>query len=193
MVSQTLLAMNTPHAPMPTQNPRHEAPAPAQPVLASYTPNWPAPMALAPAQEPAAAPHFAYASAGGGLPFARTNLTHETQRPAVPSYESAEVVGAPELDDDHPDELSYVPFEIADLMTDASVAFSRTVAPMTPPEQDNIDYLLDDMDQPTKFELRQTSGYRGLASAQHFSGEAVKSLYAEMDAPAPTRIADNAR
>lgn len=195
LVSQTLLAMNTPRAPLPTPNPHHEAPAreAAQPILASYTPNWPAPMALAPAQEPAEAPHFAYASAGGGLPFARTNLTHETHRPAVPSYESAEVVGAPEADDDHPDELSYVPFEIADLMTDASVAFSRTVAPMTHPEQDNIDYLLDDMDQPTKFELRQTSGYRGLASAQHFSGEAVRSLYAEMDAPAPTRVAENAR
>ena len=40
---------------------------------------------------------------------------------AVARLSDAEVVGAPEVDDDHPEELSYVPFEIAGLMTDASV------------------------------------------------------------------------
>jgi hypothetical protein len=99
------------------------------------------------------------------------------------------VVSAPEVDDDHPDELSYVPFEIASLMTDVSVAFSRTVAPLTHPEQDNIDYVFEDMDQPTAFRLREGSGYRGLAAAQTFSGQAVRSLYAELESPAPTRLA----
>jgi len=165
----------------------------AQPILASYAPDRPAPMALAPAEAQAAAPRFAHASAAGGFPFARPNLLPEPRRPAVPSYESAQVVGAPEVDDDHPDELSYVPFDTANLMTETSVAYSRTVAPLTHPEQDNIDYLLDDMDQPTNFKLRQSSGYHGLASAQHFSGDAVRSLYAEMEAPAPTRLAQNAR
>jgi len=195
LVNHTLLAMNTPRAPLPTPNPHHEAPGPevAQPILASYTPNHAAPMALAPADAKAGAPHFAYASAGGGLPFARPNLLPEPRRPAVPSYESAQVVGAPEVDDDHPDELSYVPFDTASLMTETSVAYSQTVAPLTHPEQDNIDYLLGDMDQPTNFQLRQSSGYRGLASAQHFSGEAVRSLYAELEAPAPTRLAENTR
>ena len=51
----------------------------------------------------------------------------------LPVYRDAEVVGAPEVDDDHAEEESYVPFEIAGLMTDASVAYSRTVAPMTHP------------------------------------------------------------
>jgi uncharacterized protein YcbK (DUF882 family) len=196
LVSQTLLAMNEPRAPLPTPNPHHEALTPEipQPVLASYTPNHRAPMALAPANAQASVPRFAHASAaGGGFPFARPNLLPETRRPGMPTYESAEVVGAPEVDEDHPDELSYVPFDTADLMTDTSVAYSRTVAPLTHPQQDNIDYLLDDMDQPTKFDLRPSSGYRGLASAQQFSGEAVRSLYAEMDAPARTRLADAGR
>jgi uncharacterized protein YcbK (DUF882 family) len=196
LVSQTLLAMNEPRAPLPTPNPHHEAPTPEipQPVLASYTPNHRAPMALAPADAQVSAPRFAYASAAGGsFPFARPNLLPEIRRPAVPAYQNAEVVGAPEVDEDHPDELSYVPFDTADLMTDTSVAYSRTVAPLTHPQQDNIDYLLDDMGQPTKFELRRSSGYRGLASAQEFSGKAVRSLYAEMDAPARTRLADAGR
>jgi hypothetical protein len=88
-----------------------------------------------------------------------------------------------------------VPFEIAGLMTDASVTYSRTVAPLTHPEQGSIDYLFDDMDQPTAFTLRSGSGYAGLASAQRFSGHAVKSLYAEMApaAPAPTQLAQSTR
>ena len=77
-----------------------------------------------------------------------------------------------------------MPFEIAGLMTDASVTYSRTVAPLTHPEQGSIDYLFDDMDQPTSFTLRNGSGYAGLASAQRFSGHAVKSFYAEMEPPA---------
>ena len=111
----------------------------------------------------------------------------------LPAYRNAEVVGAPEADDDHPDELSYVPFEIAGLMTDASVTYSRTVAPLSHPEQGSIDYLFDDMNRPTSFMLRNGSGYAGLASAQRFSGHAVRSFYAEMDTPSPTRLAQSTR
>ncbi len=74
-------------------------------------------------------------------------------------------------------------------MTDKSVASSPSVATLVHPEQDNIDYLFDDMDKPTDFHFRQTSGYQGLASVQQFSGEAVKSLYAAMSIPGPTRLA----
>ena len=189
LVSKTMVASA---APLPTPKPREASEMP-RPILASYTPNQPmAPMALAPAEAPTA-PRFAYATAGGGLMFPKPRLRPEPNQAELPTYENAQVVGAPEFDDDHPDELSYTPFETASLMTDTSVARSQTVAPLTHPEQKNLDYLFDDMDRPTDFKFRQTSGYRGLASAQKFSGRAVKSLYAEMEAPAPTRLAQNRR
>jgi len=195
MVNKTMVASAAPNvAPLPTPKPRlalaTEVP---QPILASYTPNQPAPMALAPADEPAAAPRFAYASAGGGLPWSQPALSPEPSQPNIPAYENAAVVGAPEVDDDHPDELSYVPFETASLMTDTSVARNAEIAPLSHPEQGDIDYLFNEMDSPTAFQLRRSSGYRGLASAQKFSGGAVKSLYAEMDKPGPTRLAQSTR
>ena len=78
-------------------------------------------------------------------------------------------------------------------MADASVTYSRTVAPLAHPAQGNIDYLFDDMDRPSAFTFRPGSGYQGLASAQRFSGQAVKSLYAEMATSAPTRLAQSTR
>jgi hypothetical protein len=164
-----------------------------RPILASFTPETPA--------EPAAPPPpqrlFAYASAGGGVSLPPL-LPKERKEPALPLYQSAEVVSGPAVDEDHPEEMSYVPFEIAGLMTDASVAFSRTIAPLTHPDQGNIDYLFDDMAKPTAFTFRKSSGYAGLAAAQTFSGHAVRSLYAQFaeaeTAPtAPTQLAQNSR
>jgi hypothetical protein len=165
-----------------------------RPILASFTPETPA--------EPAAPPPpqrlFAYASAGGvSLPHPRL-LPKEPEEAAVPLYRDAEVVTGPEVDDDHPDEMSYVPFEIASLMTDASVAFSHTVAPLTHPDQGNIDYLFDDMAKPTAFTFHKSSDYTGLAAAQTFSGHAVRGLYAQFAAAepattAPTQLAQNSR
>jgi hypothetical protein len=202
-VNKTMVASAAPNvAPLPTPKPRlalaTEVP---QPILASYTPNQPVPMALAPADAEIpsneSAPRFAMASAGVGLPFGPPPhlmpAPRQPELPSVPAYESAQVVGAPEFDDDHPDEPSYVPFETASLMTDASVASNPEIATLTHPEQNDLDYLLDDLDRPTAFQLRQSSGYRGLASAQQFSGGAVKSLYAEMEKPAPTRLAQSTR
>ena len=170
----------------------------AQPMLASYTPAT-ADIADDPRAPPPPGRLFTYASVGGmSLPISsllRPAAKEAAPRPAdaPPTYEDAEVVGAPEVDDDHPDELSYVPFEIAGLMTDASVTYSRTVAPLAHPAQGNIDYLFEDMDRPSAFTFRPGSGYQGLASAQRFSGQAVKSLYAEMATSAPTRLAQSTR
>jgi len=171
-----------------------------KPILASFTHSMPAASTLAVESHEQGAPPppaklFAYASVGGmSLP---SLLPKAHQEAPAPAYHDAEVVGAPEADDDHPDEANYVPFEIAGLMTDSSVAFSRTVAPLTHPDQSNIDYLFDDMDNPTALPLRKNSGYAGLAAAQTFSGHAVKSLYANvaMDtrAPARTQVAENTR
>ncbi|WP_372929632.1 DUF882 domain-containing protein [Methyloceanibacter sp.] len=180
MVNKTLLAAANPATPPPTPKP--------QPIMASFTP----PMALAPADKPATpAPQLASANAGGGvLPWLQSRLSPEPKRPAVPTYEKTQVVGPPKVDDDHPDELSYLPFETASLMTDTSVARNPEIAPLSHPEQKDLGYLFEDMDRPTAFKLRRTSGYLGLASVQTFSGRAVKSLYAAIDAQTgPTRLA----
>lgn len=168
-----------------------------RPLLAAYTPPV---IAEDPRDEPGtpSTKLFTYANAGGvSLPSLRPKAP-KVAAPApteAPAYQDAEVVSGPEADDDHPDAMSYVPFEIAGLMTDSSVAYSQTVAPLTHPEQDNLDYLFDDMDQPVAFSLRQSSGYVSLAAAQRFSGDAVKSLYAELEpaAPAPTQLAQSTR
>jgi hypothetical protein len=67
------------------------------------------------------------------------------------------------------------------------------VAPLSHPEQQDLDYVFDDMDRPTSFTLRKSSGYVGLAAAQRFSGHAVRNLYAEMETEtsAPTRLAQS--
>ena len=170
-----------------------------QPVLASYAPAAAAVIADDPHQPGAPPPPsrlFTYASVGGlSLPLPGLRRKAPKDAAPVPAYRDAEVVSAPEADDDHPEELSYVPFEIAGLMTDASVTYSRTVAPLTHPEQGNLDYLFEDMDQPTALTLRKTSGYVSLAAAQSFSGDAVRSLYAELEpaTPAPTQLAQSTR
>jgi uncharacterized protein YcbK (DUF882 family) len=164
-----------------------------RPILASLAP----PIIAEDPREPGTPPAklFTYASAGGmSLP----GFGHKVAKPVaapLPEYQDAEVVSGPEADDDHPDALAYVPFEIAGLMTDASVTYSRTVAPLSPPDQQNLDYLFDDMDQPTSLTLRKSSGYVSRAAAQRFSGQAVRSMYAEAApvAPAPTQLAQNAR
>ena len=177
-----VVAQNEPEAvPEPAAAPSPELP---RPILAAYTPDSPVEHEIsADAHEQGTPPPpqrlFAYASAGGmpSLPS-----FHAKPAPApLPVYRNAEVVGAPEVDDDHAEEESYVPFEIAGLMTDASVAYSRTVAPMTHPDQGAIDYLFEDMDHPTSLTLRKSSGYAGLAAAQRFQGQAVRSLYAGIE------------
>jgi uncharacterized protein YcbK (DUF882 family) len=191
----TLVVAATP-APKPAVLPATEPEAQMpQPVLASYTPE---PLAANPAFiSPAinAAPEqaaplptrrpFVYANAGGELLQSKPRLSE----PSFPLYRSAAVVGAPEVDDDHPDESNYVPFEIAGLMSDVSITYNHVVARLTHPEQKNLSYLFEDMDRPLAATFRPTSGYRGLAAAQTFSGHAVRSVYAELSPPAPTRLA----
>jgi uncharacterized protein YcbK (DUF882 family) len=195
LVSKTMVASAAP-LPRPAREPEPTIEAEletAQPILASYTPE---PEAHRQGEPPPPAKLFAYASAGGmSLPRPSLRPKAPKEEANFPLYRDATVVSAPEVDDDHPDELSYVPFEIAGLMTDASVTYSRSIAPMTHPEQGSIDYLFEDMDQPTAFTLRKSSGYSSLADAQRFSGHAVRNLYAEMatSAPSPTRLAQSTR
>jgi uncharacterized protein YcbK (DUF882 family) len=187
---ETLIAAATP-VPKPSSEPEVETP---EPILAAFTPEPPAAPAPALARREQAAPlpapkRFVYASAGGEPPSAKPRLDEAS----FPLYRDAAVVTAPEVDDDHPEELSYVPFEIASLMTDTSVTYNRSVAPLTHPEQRSLGYLFDDMDRPLGLSFRDSSGYQGLAAAQRFTGHAVRSVYAELEVPAPTRLAQSAR
>ncbi len=174
-------------------------PETAQPILASYTPSSPTEHEIAADMHDHGTPPppqrlFAYASAGGIPSLPSFHAKPEPTPAPLPAYQDAEVVGAPEADEDHPDEESYVPFEIGSLMTDRSIAYSRTVAPLTLPDQITLDYLFEDMDKPTALTFRKSSGYRGLAAAQQFSGQAVRNLYAELEPanPAPAQAAQHA-
>jgi uncharacterized protein YcbK (DUF882 family) len=189
---ETLIAMARVPPPNSRETAEAETAAPTRgpapkPVLASYEPQPPtAPAANAIAGLPAAQPHFVLASAGGPA--------EEPARPKLdpgdlPVYRGAEVVSEPEADDDHPEELSYVPFETALLMTDRSVTYSRTFAPLVHPEQKDVSYLFDDVVVPVALSLRPSSGYAGLPAVQRFEGHAVRSLYAEADLASPTRLA----
>lgn len=183
-------------APKPEIQPAVQVGETPQPMLASYAPEaTPQAMpAVAASHSAPSAPipspkRFAYASVGGG-PSMPEMFTRDA---GFPLYHQAEVVGAPEADDDHPDELSYVPFEVASLMTDTSVTYNHAVAELTHPEQDDLDYLFEDMDRPLAATFRPTSTYRGLAAAQRFTGQAIRSLHAELAPPKPTQFAQSTR
>jgi len=204
-------------APPPTLNPvravaQLSEPPTAMPVVASAADKQFKPMALAPAnaeilEQKEPSKRFSLASLGDALPWARETLRPtQAQSPIPPElsgsnaapvsaqakapvYQQAAVVGAPAFDDDHPDELSYQLIETASLMSDTSIAHDREIAPLTHPEQGNIDYLFEDMDQPARFMLRRTSGYLGLASVQTLTGPAVRHLYASLPKQGPTRLA----
>ena len=179
-------------APQPQPAPEAKLP---RPILASYVPE-PAPAAAVPmpSPKPKAEKRFLYASIAG-------SSESEPPRPSVglsasppgqfPLYQDAEVVGAPEADDDHPEELTYVPFEVASLMTERSVTYNRDLGALTAPEQRDLSYLFEDMDRSLALSFRPSSGYQGLAVAQSFSGQAVKSFYAELETPRTTKLASN--
>jgi hypothetical protein len=162
-----------------------------RPILASYTPE-PLPALAAvnmPIKQPSPVPAhkpFIYASLGGPLLAPKPEVD---DRAHFPLYQRTEVVGAPEADEDHPDELNYVPFEIAGLMSDVSVTYNRAAASLSRPEQRDLSYLFEDMNRPVAATFRPASGYQGLAFAQRFSGTAVRSFYAELAPPTPTRLA----
>lgn len=203
--------------PPPTPNPvrvlaQLSEPPVAMPVVASASDTQFKPMALAPAdaeipEQDKPSNGVVLASLGGTLPWAREPLRPtETSRPIppqsqqpdaasttarakVPSYQEAKAVNAPAFDDDHPDELTYVAVETARLMAVPSMAHDREVAPMSHPEQGNIDYMFRDMEGSSRFGLRPSSGYLGLASIRTLTGPAVPSLYASAPKEGPTRLA----
>src|SRR5262245_61255929 len=184
--ANTMVAVATPTA---TPTPESAIASPVetpQPILASYAPD----AAAVPTPSPKPQKRYLFASVASEPdpePIESDLAASPTEK--FPLYQSAEVVGAPEADDDHPDELSYVPFEVASLMTERSITYNRNVGALEAPEQKDISYLFDDMDRPLALKLRPTSGYQGLAAAQTFTGQAVKSFYAELESPRATQLA----
>lgn len=203
--------------PPPTPNPvrvlaQLSNPPAVMPVVASAAEAQFKPMALAPPDaeipEPEKQPsRFALASLGGGLTWAQETLRPTEASEVVPpqsplpdgstisaeakepSYQRAKTVNAPAFDDDHPDELTYVPVETARLMAVPSMAHDREVAPLAHPEQGDIDYMFEDLEGSTRFALRPSSGYLGLASIRTLTGPAVPSLIASVADKGPTRLA----
>ncbi|WP_108682909.1 DUF882 domain-containing protein [Methyloceanibacter sp. wino2] len=203
--------------PPPTPNPvrvmaQLSEPPAAMPVVASASDTQFKPMALAPADaeipdQDKPSNGVVLASLGGTLPWAReTSRSAEASRPIppqsqqpdaasttarakVPSYQEAKPVDAPAFDDDHPDELTYVAVETARLMAVPSMAHDREVAPMSHPEQGDINYMFRDMEGSSRFGLRPSSGYLGLASIRTLTGPAVPRLYAAAPKEGPTRLA----
>ena len=79
------------------------------------------------------------------------------------------------------------------MLTNLRYFVQRNDRTLTHPEQNDLSYLFDDMDRPTAFHFRRGSGYWNMASAQSFSGDAVRSLYAQADTQKPTRLAQSTR
>jgi uncharacterized protein YcbK (DUF882 family) len=77
-------------------------------------------------------------------PDAKTGETEET----------AAVVGAPEYDEEHPDELSYRPFPIAALLTATASADDPALAVLTHPDLSRVLELMDTQDTLPPLQLR---------------------------------------
>jgi uncharacterized protein YcbK (DUF882 family) len=99
--------------------------------------------------------------------------------PTLAPYERTQVAHAPEVDDDHPDQSSYIPFPLDPLLTDDSVAHSSEMA-LNHPDQSSHDHLFDEMDRSLPVRFAARSGFTGLHQAQGFSGPAVRSFYTEI-------------
>ena len=213
-IAPTMVASLTPP---PTPNPvraiaQLSEPPATMPVVATAADTEFKPMALAPANAEIPEPEkpsdrYALASLGGSLAWARETLrptrTAAPSQPQgspqvealaspearTPAYQEAKPVNAPAFDEEHPDELTYVPVETAKLMSIPSIAHDREIATLSAPEQGNVDYMFRDMDGPAHFTLRPTSDYLGLASIQTLTGPAVPGVYASARKKGPVQLA----
>ena len=102
---------------------------------------------------------------------------------SFPLYRDAEVVGAPEADEDHPDEMSYVPFDIAGLMSEVRSP-TATLSPASPSRAKGPCYLFEDMSGPSRRPSAPPQAMRTRGSPE-LQRHAVRSVYAELQPPAP--------
>ncbi|MGI9383819.1 MAG: YcbK family protein, partial [Methyloligellaceae bacterium] len=123
---------------------------------------------------------------------AANDITASIPRQPDAGYNLARVAGAPEFDPEHPDELSYQPFSVLPLMTDAPVAASTQLAGLVHPDQQKIGYLFQSSQRGVRLEFEAVPLHDRLLSARRFSGQAVRSLVfakppAGPDRPVPDR------
>jgi uncharacterized protein YcbK (DUF882 family) len=191
-------ASNSAGPPLPTLSPRHQlqladARMPALAAIpASYHPmtlGAPDAAAVEPASgQPVALPSprprgFIYASAGAPDLSAGAALTPAADPSAGSIAASERNAGQPAQ------QLSSPSYTVAALMHDTPVGDDRNIAPLVRPEQTNIAYLFEDLDIPEGLSLRNTTAVMSLATQESFTGPAVRSLYAGLREPAPTRLA----
>ncbi|HEX2840305.1 DUF882 domain-containing protein [Hyphomicrobium sp.] len=136
---------------------------------ASMTPDWPFTKGKAVTEAPTAAPASAHPF-GDGTTDWRSGW-----------------MAAPEYDEDHPDELSYRPFELAPLLTETASFDDPALATMEALDPSTTLDVLDD--EGTALPLRFGAEHQqtAMAWAQEFSGEAVHldAMTAAVEAPLP--------
>ena len=120
------------------------------------------------------------------------DITASIPRQPGDGYNRARVARAPEFDPEHPDELSYQPFSVLPLMTDATVAGSTRLAGLVHPDQQKISYLINPSERGVRLEFEAIPLHDRLLSARRFSGQAVRNLVsaeppAGPDRPLPSR------
>ena len=150
-------------------------------VLAGLTPGGPLGIGRTPGQS---------GSTGLSGPAAN-DITASIPRQTDDRYNPTSVARAPQFDPEHPDELSYQPFSVLPLMTDATVAGSTRLAGLVHPDQRKLGYLINSSERGVGLEFEAIPLHDRLLSARRFSGQAVRSLVSAEPVAGPDRTADN--
>lgn len=130
---------------------------------------------------------------GGSQPSgaAANEITASIPRQADSGYNLARVARAPDFDPEHPDELSYQPFSVLPLMTDATVAASTRLAGLVHPDQKRLGYLFNSSERSVRLEFEAVPLHDRLLSSRRFSGQAVRNLVSAEPAAGPGRPVPN--
>lgn len=79
-------------------------------------------------------------------------------------------------DDEHPEELYYVPVAVLPLMNDTPVSRETGAIAMVAPEFESTGYLLSEPERKMALHLEPSGGLQQIADASRFTGPAVRNL-----------------
>ncbi|GBF27601.1 hypothetical protein MnTg02_02655 [bacterium MnTg02] len=110
-----------------------------------------------------------------GIAYRHENLSRtEPSLPAPPSVTGTEGwARAPAYDDEHPDELSYRPFPILQLLVEESISKSTNLTRLTYPDHTKVHLLLGEPDKIIPLRFRPGLQYAEMLWASQFKGSAV--------------------